>query len=143
MLKQKYFLTDIFILSAEKQPIKSSWREIEWLPQYDILYCSKSTTNGTSSTISHKYFLRLFLYQNFQALERKQDSTIEFIMITIHIYITRVVWNILQHRRSIYYSIYYRANLIPILSQKTSFLRQNQSIWNWNNDWIDSTIKSA
>ena len=31
MLKQKYFLTDFFILSAEKQPIKSSWRKIEWL----------------------------------------------------------------------------------------------------------------
>ena len=31
MLKQKYFLADIFILSAEKQPIKSSWRKIEWL----------------------------------------------------------------------------------------------------------------
>ena len=31
MLKQKYFLTAIFILSAEKQPIKLSWRKIEWL----------------------------------------------------------------------------------------------------------------
>ena len=31
MLKQKYFLADIFILSAEKQPIKSSWRKIVWL----------------------------------------------------------------------------------------------------------------
>ena len=31
MLKQKYFLTNFFILSAEKQPIKSSWRNIEWL----------------------------------------------------------------------------------------------------------------
>ena len=31
MLKQKYFLADVFILSAEKQPIKSSWRKIEWL----------------------------------------------------------------------------------------------------------------
>ena len=32
MLKQKYFLTDIFILSAVFQPIKLSWRKIEWLP---------------------------------------------------------------------------------------------------------------
>ena len=32
MLKQKYFLAGIFILSAEKQPIKLSWRKIEWLP---------------------------------------------------------------------------------------------------------------
>ena len=36
MLKQKYFLTDFFILSAEKQPIKLSWRNIEWLqPKYN------------------------------------------------------------------------------------------------------------
>ena len=32
MLKQNYFLADIFILSAEKQPIKLSWRKIECLP---------------------------------------------------------------------------------------------------------------
>ena len=31
MLKLNYFLADIFILSAEKQPIKLSWRQIEWL----------------------------------------------------------------------------------------------------------------
>lgn len=31
MLKQNYFLADIFILSAEKQPIKLSWRKIVWL----------------------------------------------------------------------------------------------------------------
>ena len=35
MLKQKYFLTDFFILSAEKQPIKLSWRNIEWLQKGD------------------------------------------------------------------------------------------------------------
>jgi len=29
MLKQKYFLAGIFILSAEEQPIKLSWRKIE------------------------------------------------------------------------------------------------------------------
>ena len=33
MLKQKYFLTGIFILSAERQPIKLAWRKIVWLPQ--------------------------------------------------------------------------------------------------------------
>ena len=38
MLKQKYFLTDFFILSAEKQPIKSSWRKIEWLQKVDFPY---------------------------------------------------------------------------------------------------------
>jgi len=35
MLKQKYFLADIFILSAEKQPIKLSWRKIECLRYSD------------------------------------------------------------------------------------------------------------
>ena len=34
MLKQKYFLADIFILSAEKQSIKSSWRKIVWLRDF-------------------------------------------------------------------------------------------------------------
>jgi CRISPR-associated protein Cas2 len=34
MLKQKYFLTGIFILSAERQPIKLSWRKIVWLLNY-------------------------------------------------------------------------------------------------------------
>ena len=34
MLKLNYFLADIFILSAEKQPIKLSWRKIEWLHIY-------------------------------------------------------------------------------------------------------------
>ena len=37
MLKQKYFLTDFFILSAEKQPIKLSWRNIEWLQSFQNL----------------------------------------------------------------------------------------------------------
>jgi hypothetical protein len=37
MLKQKYFLTGIFILSAERQPIKLAWRKIVWL-QYMAKY---------------------------------------------------------------------------------------------------------
>jgi len=36
MLKQKYFLADIFILSAEKQPIKLSWRKIECLLKLSV-----------------------------------------------------------------------------------------------------------
>ena len=36
MLKLNYFLADIFILSAEKQPIKLSWRKIEWLHEIMI-----------------------------------------------------------------------------------------------------------
>ena len=38
MLKLNYFLADIFILSAEKQPIKLSWRKIECLPILDMPY---------------------------------------------------------------------------------------------------------
>ena len=38
MLKQNYFLADIFILSAEKQPIKLSWRKIEWLRSLKVLH---------------------------------------------------------------------------------------------------------
>ena len=43
MLKQKYFLADIFILSAEKQPIKLSWRKI---------VCLHSLMIGTSRGLS-------------------------------------------------------------------------------------------
>lgn len=45
MLKQKYFLTDIFILSAEKQPIKLSWRKIEWLLVFDVPIFGTRRTN--------------------------------------------------------------------------------------------------
>lgn len=41
MLKQKYFLTGIFILSAERQPIKLAWRKIVWLHilfDYNCIY---------------------------------------------------------------------------------------------------------
>ena len=38
MLKLNYFLADIFILSAEKQPIKLSWRKIECLLVYWNLF---------------------------------------------------------------------------------------------------------
>ena len=43
MLKQKYFLTDFFILSAEKQPIKLSWRNIEWLQTADKIVVAEYT----------------------------------------------------------------------------------------------------
>ena len=38
MLKQKYFLTGIFILSAERQPIKLAWRKIVWLHIFNNIY---------------------------------------------------------------------------------------------------------
>ena len=47
MLKLNYFLADIFILSAEKQPIKLSWRKIEWLRKsgkYELCISSLSFT---------------------------------------------------------------------------------------------------
>ena len=52
MLKQKYFLTDIFILSAEKQPIKLSWRKIEWLPKLDTNVLFNKNGNITYKTNS-------------------------------------------------------------------------------------------
>ena len=45
MLKPKYFLKDIFILSAEKQPINSSWRKIEWLLTH-VRFSPKNADNG-------------------------------------------------------------------------------------------------
>ena len=53
MLKQKYFLTDFFILSAEKQPIKLSWRNIEWLQTDE----DGKLTNENISASSHKFNL--------------------------------------------------------------------------------------
>lgn len=44
MLKQNYFLADIFILSAEKQPIKLSWRKIECLLRAS--HCMKIRKRG-------------------------------------------------------------------------------------------------
>ena len=40
MLKQKYFLTGIFILSAERQPIKLAWRKIVWLLELNCFLLS-------------------------------------------------------------------------------------------------------
>ena len=52
MLKQKYFLADIFILSAEKQPIKLSWRKIEWLPKPSV---RNEHLNGALFTLNHLF----------------------------------------------------------------------------------------
>ena len=45
MLKLNYFLADIFILSAEKQPIKLSWRKIEWLLKIMFTAVAKMSTS--------------------------------------------------------------------------------------------------
>ena len=56
MLKQKYFLTGIFILSAERQPIKLAWRKIVWLHALELkieaFWCKK---RGVSVKIKGLY----------------------------------------------------------------------------------------
>ena len=76
MLKQKYFLTGIFILSAERQPIKLSWRKIVWLQLViadlrDIESCMKKTlelydrSNNNNEILIHLNQLHI-LIQRFQ-----------------------------------------------------------------------------
>ena len=74
MLKQKYFLADIFILSAEKQPIKLSWRKIECLPKdnsifrvvefkyaYIVYYKEVYNVDRKRQCIPPSHFLRILL----------------------------------------------------------------------------------
>ena len=56
MLKQKYFLADIFILSAEKQPIKSSWREIEWL-RFSFVFPMEANQLNTNEVLKRRRLL--------------------------------------------------------------------------------------
>lgn len=60
MLKQKYFLTDFFILSAEKQPIKSLWRKIEWLHVADA--------QRVYNVVPNSAFLKKFLRKEYSNL---------------------------------------------------------------------------
>ena len=53
MLKQKYFLADIFILSAEKQPIKLSWRKIGKHSVNHVFLSPTSIINFTSKKQSY------------------------------------------------------------------------------------------
>lgn len=57
MLKLNYFLADIFILSAEKQPIKLSWRKIEWLPNKSVqqILMSKTWHLGKDSNTGFRF----------------------------------------------------------------------------------------
>ena len=52
MLKQKYFLADIFILSAEKQPVKLSWRKIECLRFTTSVFIMYDTNIGFRLIVS-------------------------------------------------------------------------------------------
>ena len=51
MLKQKYFLTGIFILSAERQPIKLAWRKIVWLRQFTPEYTRPAAIGTTRAML--------------------------------------------------------------------------------------------
>lgn len=61
MLKQKYFLTGIFILSAERQPIKLAWRKIVWLQvpkqAYDLGMSSLVDVETFKDILSFQYKL--------------------------------------------------------------------------------------
>ena len=73
MLKQKYFLADIFILSAEKQPIKLSWRKIEWLRKIKIL--GKQVEYGIKQIIEYLIpasFLKEMKIRNRKRLEHRK-----------------------------------------------------------------------
>ena len=65
MLKQKYFLTGIFILSAERQPIKLAWRKIVWLPykrpfyEGQVLYQYMADGRWTPETAATAVYPRL------------------------------------------------------------------------------------
>ena len=64
MLKQKYFLTGIFILSAERQPIKLAWRKIVWLHLFPFRTEKLSTVtpmvlrNRESRKLPNKVFVQ-------------------------------------------------------------------------------------
>ena len=76
MLKQKYFLTDFFILSAEKQPIKSSWRKIEWLPTSKY-YILESGDLCPCNDLYNKEDIRLFSRISFERKEEIRRFTFE------------------------------------------------------------------
>ena len=61
MPKQKYFLTGIFILSAERQPIKLAWRKIVWLQvpkqAYDLGMSSLVDVETFKDILSFQYKL--------------------------------------------------------------------------------------
>ena len=64
MLKLNYFLADIFILSAEKQPIKFSWRKIECLhfSKSSILDGKYLNINSVLINRLRRYVLPYFSY---------------------------------------------------------------------------------
>ena len=62
MLKQKYFLTGIFILSAERQPIKLSWRKIVWLLiiNFGVVYYKRYPSLLKTPKADFRLFISIF-----------------------------------------------------------------------------------
>ena len=77
MLKQKYFLTGIFILSAERQPIKLAWRKIVWLQIHQPLADEFNWADFLSIGFSHHAEI-IF-----------KAKTLEVRLFYIHEYVTR------------------------------------------------------
>ncbi|MFK2685796.1 hypothetical protein ACIXSW_06165 [Bacteroides fragilis] len=83
MLKQKYFLTGIFILSAERQPIKLAWRKIVWLQKE--LHTNESNNIDIHSTslerklslALHKRYPVIWAADNIQELVLDDKATVE------------------------------------------------------------------
>ena len=90
MLKLNYFLTDIFILSAVFQPIKLSWRKIEWLQD--------------------KEALALFLFSKNRQFEEVHKSN-KLMLMPMAWAFTRIcvhgVWRYLRERRRSYKSTFF------------------------------------
>jgi len=82
MLKQKYFLTGIFILSAERQPIKLAWRKIVWLlfisphPD-DIAYSCFGTIFNTVCDPSSDVLVSIFTRSVFPKYDKNCPSELE------------------------------------------------------------------
>ena len=78
MLKLNYFLADIFILSAEKQPIKLSWRKIECL-QFNAMSKQQATFDDFFSECYLKYreyiknYIALRICRPYEAEDLAQD----------------------------------------------------------------------
>lgn len=82
MLKQKYFLTGIFILSAERQPIKLAWRKIVWLQELHTNESNNIDIHSTSlerklSLALHKRYPVIWAADNIQELVLDDKATVE------------------------------------------------------------------
>ena len=76
MLKQKYFLTNFFILSAEKQPIKSSWRNIEWLQKYDKIKKALKLISEKERKIIILYYIKDLKLAEISSILKMPISTV-------------------------------------------------------------------